>query len=485
MTEQSPFTLSPSSLEPKDRLKLPPQTLPKQDPRQRIHNWDEVILPLSEDVARLEAARCIKCKGAPCMKACPLHNDIPSALALLEAGDFIGAANKFRETSPMPEICGRLCPQEKQCEGSCAVGKKNVPVAIGRLEAFVADYQRQRHGYPMPPTPSPTGQQVAVVGSGPAGLVVAEELAKRGHSAVVYEAWPLPGGILRYGIPSFKLNKAIVDEKIAFLQKLGVRFICNTTVGESITVDDLLASGFDAVFLGHGAGQPVKMGIPGEDLKGIYTATEFLVRCNLPPEQLPPSMREPIDVGKRAVVVGGGDTAMDCLRTAMRMGAPNVCCVYRRTEAEMPGSRKEKRNSDEEGVQFMYLAAPVAFLGDDSGRVRAVRCQRMELGEPDESGRRRPVPVIGSEFEIEADVVVLALGYRADKLIITTTPGLETDKWGLLTVDPETGRTSRPGVFAGGDNVRGPDLVVDAVVDAKRAAAAIDEYLRRKRLGET
>jgi len=478
-------SLSPSTLDPKERLKLPPQKLPKQDPRERIHNWDEVSLPLSEETARLEAARCLKCKGAHCTQACPLHNDIASALALLEAGDFIGAANKFRETSPTPEMCGRLCPQELQCEGSCGVGKKSVPVAIGRLEAFVADYQRQREGFPLPPTPTPTGRRAAVVGSGPAGLVVAEQLAKWGHSVVVYEAWPLPGGVLRYGIPSFKMSKSIVDEKVALLEKLGIRFICNTTIGEGVAVDDLFASGFDAVFLGHGASQPVKMGIPGEDLKGIYLATEFLVRCNLPPEQLPASMREPIDVGKRVAVVGGGDTAMDCLRTALRMGAPNVCCLYRRSEAEMPGSRKEKRNSDEEGVQFTYLTAPVGFTDDRKGRVKSVICQRMELGEPDASGRPRPVPIPGSEFETGVDTVVLALGYRADKLLQTTTPGLEADRWGLLLVDPETGRTSRPGVFAGGDNVRGPDLVVDAVVDAKRAAAAIDEYLRRKGLGET
>ena len=482
MPEQTPT--SPSTLDNKERLKLPPQTLPKQDPRQRVHNWDEVSLPLSEDVARLEATRCLKCKGAHCTVACPLHNDIASAMALIEAGDFIGAANKFRETSPIPEMCSRLCPQELQCEGNCGVGKKNVPVAVGRLEAFVADYQRQREGFPMPPTPSPTGQRVAVVGSGPAGMVVAEQLVKQGHSVVVYEAWPLPGGILRYGIPSFKMSKAIVDEKIAFLEKLGVRFVCNTTVGDSVTVDDLLASGFEAVFLGHGAGAPVKMGIPGEDLKGIHQATEFLVRCNLPPEHLPPSMRDPIDVGKRVAVVGGGDTAMDCLRTAIRMSAPNVVCLYRRSEAEMPGSRKEKRNSNEEGVQFTYLVAPVSFTGNAGGHVRSAICQRMELGEPDDSGRRRPVPIAGSEFEMEVDTVVLALGYRADKLLEATTPGLQADKWGLLTVDSETGRTSRPGVFAGGDNVRGPDLVVDAVVDAKRAAAAMDEYLRCKALGE-
>jgi len=484
LTDQTPLPLSASSLDRKQRLKIPAQTLPKQDPRQRALNWNEVSLPLDEDVARLEALRCIQCPAAPCTKACPLHNDIPGALALAETGDFIGAANKFRETSLMPEMCGRLCPQEHLCEGDCVVGKKAIPVAIGRLEAFVADYQRQREGFPLPVPPSPTGRLAAVIGSGPAGLVVAEELAKQGHSVVVYEAWPLPGGILRYGIPSFKIDKAIVDEKIAFLEKLGVRFICDTTIGDSVTVDDLFAAGFEAIFMGHGAGQPVKMGIPGEDLTGIHQATEFLVRCNLPRQQLPPSMREPIEVGKRVVVVGGGDTAMDCVRTALRMGAPQVNCVYRRTEAEMPGRREEKRNAREEGIQFTYLTAPVGFTQHDDGRVRSVICQRMKLGEPDASGRPRPVPIPGSEFEIEADTVVLALGYRADKLLETATPGLDADKKGLLVIDPETGRTSRPGIFAGGDNVRGPDLVVDAVADAKRAAAAMDEYLRRKRLGE-
>ncbi len=437
------------------------------------------------EVARLEAARCIQCPAAPCMKACPVHNDIPGALALLEKGDVIGAANKFRETSPIPDMCGRLCPQEDLCEGHCVVGKKAIPVAIGRLEAFVSDCQRKQEGFPLPPAASPSGRRVAVVGSGPAGLAVAEELAKLGHSITVYEAWPLPGGILRYGIPSFKMSKAVVDEKIAFLENLGVRFVCNTTIGENVAVADLFAAGFDAIFLGQGAGQRVRMGIPGENLEGIYSATEFLVRCNLPPEQLPPSMREPVPVGKRVVVVGGGDTAMDCVRSALRMGAGQVCCVYRRTEAEMPGRRDEKRNAREEQVQFVYLTAPVSFIGDDKGHVRSVRCRRMELGEPDDSGRPRPVPVAGSEFEMDADTVVLAIGYRADKLVEMTTPGLEADKKGLLAIDPETGGTSRPGVFAGGDNVRGPDLVVDAVADAKVAAAAIDEYLRLKGLGET
>jgi glutamate synthase (NADPH/NADH) small chain len=326
---------------------------------------------------------------------------------------------------------------------------------------------------------------VAVVGSGPAGLVVAEELAKRGHTVVVYEAWPLPGGLLRYGIPSFKISKRVVDEKVQMLEKLGVTFVTNTLVGRDITIDQLLEGEFDAVFLGYGAGQGVKMGVPGEDLDGIIQATDFLVRSNVPPEHLPPDWRRPIDPGDRVAVIGGGDTAMDCLRSALRLGAREVTCIYRRTEAEMPGSAKERQNALDEGAQIMYLAAPVEFLGDEHNHVRAARCQRMELGERDASGRPRPVPIPGSEFEIPVDTVVLALGYRVERLIPETTPGLEANRNGTVVIDPATGATSRPGLFSGGDAVRGPDYVVDAAADAKVAAAAIDEYLRRKRAGET
>lgn len=474
-----------STLDRKQRLQIPPQTLPKQDPQERIGNWEEVNLPLDFETAQLEAARCIQCPAAPCMDACPIHNDIPAGLGLLVDGDIIGAAKKFRESSHMPEVCGRVCPQESLCEGSCVVGRKNIPVAIGRLEAFCANYQREHGGWPVPHTEPPTGLRVAIVGSGPAGLAVAEEVTKQGHQATVYEVWSRLGGVLRYGIPTFKLNKGLIDEQVAMLKKIGVQFSPSTVVGKDITIDQLFTAGFDAVFLGYGAGQGMTMGVPGENLEGIYPATEFLVRANLPSDELPPHWREPISPGARVVVVGGGDTAMDCVRTAMRMDAREVVCVYRRTEAEMPGRREERRYAREEGVRFMYLTAPVRFVGDESGRVNAVRCQRMELGEPDASGRPRPVPILGSEFEIQVDTVVLAIGYRPERTLPETTPDLEIDKKALLVVDPETGRTTRPAVFAGGDNVHGADLVVTALADAKRAAAAINEYLRRKQLGET
>ncbi len=479
-TEKTPAP----AIDRKERLKIPPQEIPKQDPKERIKNWDEVYLDLDIETARREASRCLQCPAAACIKACPLNNDIAAAFALVEQGDIIGAANKFRETSPMPEVCGRLCPHEQLCEGVCVVGKKTKPGAIGRLEYFLADYQRKHEGWPVPEVAPPTGRKVAIVGSGPAGLVVAEELAKRGHTAVIYEAWPLPGGLLRYGIPSFIISKTVVDDKIQMLEKLGVTFVTNTLIGKDITVDSLLQSDYDAVFLGYGAGQGVKMGVPGEDLDGIIGATDFLIRSNVPPEHLPPDWRKPIDPGDKVAVIGGGNTAMDCLRSAIRLGAREVTCVYRRTEVEMPGNVKERENAIEEGCKIMYLVAPIEFFGDDHGHLRMARCQRMELGEPDDSGRRRPVPIPGSEFEIPVDTVVMALGYRVERLILETTDGLEANRNGTLVIDPETGATSRPGVFSGGDAVRGPDFVVDAVADAKVAAAAIDEYLRRKQLGE-
>jgi glutamate synthase (NADPH/NADH) small chain len=480
-TEKTPAP----AIDRKERLKIPPQEIPKQDAKERIKNWDEVYLELDVETARREASRCLQCPAAACTKACPLNNDIAGAFALLEQGDIIGAANKFRETSPMPEVCGRLCPHEQLCEGHCVVGKKAKPGAVGRLEYFLADYQRKHEGWPVPEVAPPTGRKVAIVGSGPAGLVVAEELAKRGHTPVIYEAWPLPGGLLRYGIPSFIIKKSVVDDKIQMLEKLGITFLTNTVIGKDITVDSLLQSDYDAVFLGYGAGQGVKMGVPGEDLEGIIGATDFLVRANVPPEHLPPDWRKPIDPGDKVAVIGGGNTAMDCLRAAIRLGAREVTCLYRRTEVEMPGNVKERENAIEEGCKIIYLVAPIEFFGDDHGHLRMARCQRMELGEPDDSGRRRPVPIPDSEFDIPVDTVVLALGYRVERLILETTDGLEANRNGTLIIDPETGATSRPGVFSGGDAVRGPDYVVDAVADAKVAAAAIDEYIRRKQAGET
>jgi glutamate synthase (NADPH/NADH) small chain len=467
------------------RLSIAVQPVPKQDAEERRRNFEETYLGFDINSARIEAARCIQCPSAPCQEACPVGNDIPGAFALIEAGDILGAADVFRQTSNMPEMCGRLCPQEKLCEGACVVGfairpdgRAEPPVTIGKLEAFCTDYQRRElGGFPLPRhMPEPTGRRVAVVGSGPAGLAVAEQVALLGHACTVYEAWPEPGGVLVYGIPNFKMRKEIVDEYLEYLQKLGVEFVCNTWVGREFTVDDMLAQGFDAVFLGTGAGVGNRLEIPGEHLRGVYEATDFLVRGNLQPDQLPPHQREPLRKPRKVVVIGGGDTSMDCVRTAVRLGAEEVTCVYRRTEAEMLGRAEERKNAREEGVRFEMLTLPLRFIGDDAGNLVGVECQRMQLGEPDESGRRRPVPVPGSEFVLEADTVAIAIGYGADPLIPTTAKGIRATEKALIAIDAD-GRTSRPGVFAGGDNVNGADLVVTALADGRRAAAAIARYL--------
>jgi glutamate synthase (NADPH/NADH) small chain len=460
----------------KARLAIPHQPVPKQAPGERIRNWLEVYEGYDLPSAKIEAERCIQCPAAPCQVACPLHNDIPGALLKLEDGDITGAAEVFRRTNPAPDMCGRLCPQESLCEGHCVVGKKAIPVAIGRLEAFIADHSPRE----IPDLPPPSGREVAVVGAGPAGFAVAEAMAKAGHGVKIFEYWPMPGGVLRYGIPDFKMDKRHVDEMVDYLHALGVQFHYDVRIGYDITIEELFGEGYDAVFIGHGAGQGNPLKIPSEDLPGVYQATDFLVRANLEPEELPPHMRDPIDVGKSVVVIGGGDTSMDCVRSAVRLGAETVSLVYRRSEAEMQGREEERRHAKEEGVQFVMETMPVRFIAtDDGSRLAAVRFQKVALGEPDEDGRRRPVPVIGSEFDIPADTAVVAIGYKVDRLIFQTTHGLEATEWGTIKTD-EYGRTSREGVFAAGDNVRGADLVVTALADAKRAAVAIDEYLRSK-----
>ncbi len=470
-------TTQTKTIDRKARLKIPPPPVPKQDAKERVHNWNEVYLGFDLPAAQIEATRCIQCPAAPCQKACPLHNDIPGAFLKLEDGDALGAAEVFRRTNPAPDMCGRLCPQERLCEGDCVVGKVAIPVAIGKLESFIADYERDHGGRPLPELPPPSGRRVAVVGSGPAGLAVAGELACRGHGVKVFEAWPRPGGVLRYGIPHFKMDKRHIDDQVDYLHQLGVQFVYNVRVGYDVTIDELFAQGFDAVFLGQGAGQGNRLNVPSEDLAGIYMATDFLVRTNLAPDELPPHLREPIAVGRRVVVIGGGDTSMDCVRSAVRAGAQEVYCVYRRSEAEMLGREEERRHAKEEGVRFFFEAVPIRFVATDGHRIHSVRFQKVQLGPPDETGRPRPIPVIGSEFEIKADTAVVAIGYKVEKLLYQTTPGLEAAESGSVRTDV-AGRTSREGIFAAGDAVRGADLVVTALADAQRAAAAIDEYLR-------
>ena len=467
------------------RLAVSVQPVPKQDAEARKKNFDETYIGFDLNSAKIEASRCIQCPSAPCQEACPVKNDIPGAFAFLEIGDIIGAADKFRETSNMPEMCGRLCPQEKLCEGACVVGfairpdgKSEPAVTIGKLEAFCTDFQRNElSGYPMPRyLPESTGRRVAIIGSGPAGMAVGEILALQGHACTIYEFWPEPGGVLIYGIPNFKMRKQIVDDYVSYLKALGVDFLCNVYVGKDITVDEMLDGMFDAVFLGTGAGVGNAMELEGEDLDGVHGATDFLVRGNLKPDQLPEHLRAPLPELHNVVVVGGGDTSMDCVRTAVRLGAEKVTLVYRRTEAEMLGRGEERKNAREEGVDFAMLTLPTRIIGEN-GKVVAVELQKMELGEPDSSGRRSPKPIKGSEYIIPADAVAIAIGYGADPVVPKTTAGLQADRKSLIKVDPG-GRTSRPGVFAGGDNVNGADLVVTALADGRRAAEAMDAYLK-------
>jgi len=467
----------PKAIDRKARMRLPAHPVPKQPPEARRCNFEETYLPFDAETAVREASRCIQCPGAPCVKACPLHNDVPLALWHLEHGAFEDAAAVFRQTSTMPEVCGRVCPQVLLCEGACIYNKKaKAAVPVGRLEAFVADHERLHGGPPMERAPD-TGHAAAVVGAGPAGLTVAMLLARRGHQVTIFDCWPASGGILRYGIPRFKMSHEIVDALTDDLGALGVEFEFCTSVGRDLTIDDLMRRGYESVFLGVGAGIAAPLDVSGADLEGVYDATPFLVQANVADTRKPPNLRGLPAVGDRVAVIGGGDTAMDCVRTAVRLGAATVMCVYRRTEAEMPGNVRDRAFAREEGAEFHWLTQPVRVLGDGAGRVRALECVRMELGEPDASGRRRPVPIEGSAFVMDVDTVICAVGYWPDPLLGETTPELRTHDWGLIEIDETSGRTSREGVFAGGDAVLGPKLVVTAVAQGRVAAESMHAYL--------
>ena len=451
--------------------------MPTQAPAERAHNFREVALGYDEEVAVAEANRCLGCKNSPCVTGCPVNIAIPDFIARMKERDFEGAYQIIAKSSSLPAVCGRVCPQETQCECQCTLGKRFEPVGIGRLERFAADWHNA-HAEERATPPAPNGHRVAVVGSGPSGLTCAGDLAKKGYRVTVYEALHTAGGVLVYGIPEFRLPKSIVAREVETLRELGVDIETNVIIGKTLTVDELFDMGFEAVFIGSGAGLPKFMNIPGENLKGVYSANEFLTRINLM-KAYKPNSDTPIQHGKHVAVVGGGNVAMDAARCAKRLGA-DVTIIYRRTEAELPARREEVEHAMEEGIVFKFLTNPLEILGDDKGWVCAARCQEMELGEPDASGRRRPVPKEGSEFTLDLDCVIMALGTSPNPLIKSTTEGLETQKWGGIIAEEETGLTSREGVYAGGDAVTGAATVILAMGAGKNAAAAIDEYLKKK-----
>ena len=453
--------------------------VPEQDPQVRNHNFEEVCLGYTAEQAMEEAGRCLHCKNQPCVGGCPVNIHIPEFIAKVAAGDFKAAYEIISDTNALPSVSGRVCPQESQCEARCVRGIKGEPVAIGRLERFVADWYRENVNE-MPRRPESNGVKVAVVGSGPASLTCASDLARAGYQVSIFEAFHTAGGVLVYGIPEFRLPKAIVQNEVDKLTAMGVELETDIVVGKTYTIDEMFADGYQAVFVGSGAGLPMFMGIEGETLAGVYSANEYLTRINLM-KAYREEYDTPIKKIRRAAIVGGGNVAMDAARCAKRMGAEYVYVVYRRSEEEMPARREEIHHAKEEGIEFLFLNNPVKILGDDQGRVRAMECVRMELGEPDDSGRRRPIEVKGSEFELEVDAVVMSLGTSPNPLIRSTTPGLEANRKGCLVADEERLATTREGVYAGGDAVTGAATVILAMGAGKKAAAAMDQYLQEKR----
>ena len=459
-------------------MSLKKNEMPSQAPDIRNKNFLEVALGYTEEQAIDEAQRCLHCKNKPCVSGCPVGIAIPEFIAKVAEKDYEGAYQVITQQSSLPAVCGRVCPQETQCESKCVRGIKGEPVGIGRLERFVADWHNQ-HVREAPVKPAPNGHRVAVVGSGPSGLACAGDLAKRGYEVTVFEALHTAGGVLVYGIPEFRLPKDIVQKEIDTLKALGVKVETNMVIGRVLSIDELLEQGFEAVFIGSGAGLPRFMRIPGENLKGVYSANEFLTRVNLM-KAYQPGSDTPIEHAKRVAVVGGGNVAMGAARCAKRLGAEDVFIVYRRSEKELPARAEEVEHAKEEGIVFHLLNNPTKILGDDKGNVKGMECIRMELGEPDASGRRRPVEVEGSEFILDVDCVIMAIGTSPNPLIKSTTEGLETQKWGGIIVEEETGLTSREGVYAGGDAVTGAATVILAMGAGKTAAHAIDEYLQNK-----
>ena len=470
---------SPNPLPMRERMKVPRQHMPEQAATARVHNFSEVNLGYSPELARQEAVRCLECRKPTCMENCPVGVKVREFVQFIVAGDFAAAAAKIREDNVLPAITGRVCPQEDHCEGSCLMAKKVEPLGIGYLERFIADYEL-RHGMGQLPAVEPSGKKVAIVGSGPAGLSAAGDLVQKGHQVRVFEALHELGGVLVYGIPEFRLPKQIIRQQLDGMRQMGVEFETDVVVGRTVTIDELMdEEGYDAVFIATGAGSPLFLNVPGEHLNGVYSANEFLTRINLMHAYEFPGYDQPLLElrGQHVAVVGGGNTALDVIRSARRLGAEKASLIYRRSQAEMPARAEEVNHARDEGIEFHMLTNPVEFLSDGHGWLRAARCVRMQLGEPDASGRRRPVPIACSEFELPLAVAVIAVGTSANPVIQSTTPGLRTNQRGYIEADPVTQRTSRKGVFAGGDIVTGSATVILAMGAGRRAARAIHEYL--------
>jgi len=457
--------------------KPPRQPMPEQAPEVRRKNFDEVPLGYSKETAITEAQRCLQCKKPACVSGCPVNIDIPSFVGLISEEKFSDAIRKIWEKNSLPAVCGRVCPQEIQCEGECVLGKKGEPLAIGALERFVADYEREYGSGEVPQTAAATGKKVAIVGSGPSGLTVASDLLLKGHEVTLFEAFHKTGGVLVYGIPEFRLPKDIVASEIAFMEKMGLKIECDEVVGKTVTLDELFEEGYDAVYIGVGAGLPKFLNIPGENLVGIYSANEYLTRANLMKGYRFPEYDTPLAKGKNVVVLGAGNVAMDSARTAMRLGAEKVRIVYRRSRDEMPARAEEIHHAEEEGIEMFLLTNPTKFIGDENGRVTSMECIQMELGEPDESGRRRPVPIEGSEFILDCDLAVVAVGAGANPVLTQSDPEIALSQRGYIIADEETGKTTKPGVWAGGDIVTGQATVILAMGAGRAAADSIHKYL--------